>query len=344
MKYTTLLASFVFAFIALSVGYSTVSAQTFAAPKTCVQLSTNIRYGTSDTHTDGDVSRLQAFLVTQGLFSQSNMGTLHFGPATLRAVLAYQTAHQIPATGYVGPLTRANISSVSCGTTTPPSGTVSLYSVTPSTANVGSTVSITGFGFTSNNTILMDGNVAARNVPITSSIAIACTTNSTCHGGINQTITFAVPSSLSPYCAAGMACPMYVRLLTPGTYQVTVMNDNGTSASLPLTVTGASTGSTLSITGLDAPTTLSFNQSGTWTVRVASTVNAGTLHYSVVWGDENSVGTAAIRSNGSDTVSTTSTFTHSYAKVGTYTPVFTVIDDAGHTVTTSSTISVTPYY
>jgi peptidoglycan hydrolase-like protein with peptidoglycan-binding domain len=199
-------------------------------------LSTNVGYGMQDIHTDGSISRLQDFLATQGYFNRNLMGTLRYGPATRAAVIKFQTAHGVPQTGFVGPLTRAAISSASCGTT-PPSSPVSLYYVAPARGAVGATVSVTGFGFTAGNTILMEGSVAARNVPITSSIAVACTTDPSCKGGIRQTLQFTIPDSLSPNCPTGSMCPMYMRLTTPGAYALTVENENGTSAPLTFTVT-----------------------------------------------------------------------------------------------------------
>jgi peptidoglycan hydrolase-like protein with peptidoglycan-binding domain len=210
----------------------------------CLTISSNLRYGADDAYTQGQVTQLQQVLVSQGFFDSSLIGSGHFGPVTLRAVISFQNAHSLPTTGYVGPMTRGVIASLngSCQNPVPPQSNVSLYNLNPQSSVTGATVSVTGFGFTSANTILMDGSVAAQNVPITSSIAIACTTSPLCHGGINQTLTFTVPSSLAPYCAPGFACAMYMRLVTPAQYNITVMNANGTSNALPLTITSGTTG------------------------------------------------------------------------------------------------------
>jgi hypothetical protein len=53
-----------------------------------------------------DVSQLQQILIDDGFLSAPSP-TGYFGPATAAAVEAYQTAHALPATGIVGPLTRA---------------------------------------------------------------------------------------------------------------------------------------------------------------------------------------------------------------------------------------------
>lgn len=203
---------------------------------TCHVFSTNIPFGHQDTGASTDVDALQRFLSNKGYFDASAIGTGHFGPLTLQAVKKFQAAEGVPATGFVGPLTRAAIAKEQngCNETTQ---TAKLYSLSPEQGPVGTEVSIRGFGFSNSNTILIDGMVAARDVPITSSVAISCTTDPHCHGGINQTITFSIPSSLSPYCPPGSACPLYIRLLTPGTTTVSVRNGDAVSNGLEFTVT-----------------------------------------------------------------------------------------------------------
>lgn len=330
-----------------SMGSEVVSAQmAYTAPisSQCLTLSTYMRVGATDYSTGGTVTALQNFLVSQGYFNSAYMGTGRFGPLTYAALVRFQAAQGLPATGYAGPLTAARIQAISCGSNpVPPTAPVSLYNINPTSGAVGSTVSITGFGMTNDNTILFDGSVAARNIPIISSIAVACTTDPACRGGIRQTITFTVPTSLSPNCPVGSMCPMYMRQVTPGTYAVSVVNTNGTSNTLTLTVTAGTSAQPLSITGLDTPTTLALGQQGTWTVRVAAGSTNGNLHYSVVWGDESAANTSIMAPQPS-VVQTSSTFTHIYSRSGTYTPYFTVSDDAGHTVTASASVLVTPLY
>ena len=311
----------------------------------CLSLQNNVGYGASDISTGNAVTSLQTFLSNQGYFNSVYLGTGRYGAITLRAVAQFQAAHGIAATGFVGPLTRAAIMQITCGTSTvpPTSSAATLYSINPTSGPVDTTVSITGFGFTNSNTVLMDGNVAATNVPVTSSIATACTTNPTCQGGINQTIIFTVPSALSPNCPAGSMCPMYMRLVTPATYAVTVLNSNGTSNTLYFTVTGGTSVQPLSITGLDTPASLSLGQVGTWTVHVSAVSTNANLHYSVVWGDEANVG-SGIMIPQTTTIQSSASFTHSYSRSGNYTPVFTVTDDSGHSVSASNTVVVTSLY
>ena len=339
--YKTLSLSLVALLFVFGIGQTPAHADS----SSCFDFQSNISYGSNDA-TGLRVTDLQNFLVSQNLFGAPYVGTGHFGPMTLRSVRAFQSAHGIPATGFVGPLTRAFIVKMSCGTTPPITTTspVTLYSINPSSGATGSTMNITGFGFTSSNTILFNGNVAARNVPITSSMAIACTTNPSCHGGINQTITIPVPTSLSPNCPAGSACPMYAILVTPGQYNVTVQNSNGTSNSMIFTVSSSdSTVQPLSITGIDAPSSLRVGQTGTWNVHVNANTNSGNLHYSVNWGDQGQ-GMSSIMAPAPSNVQTSATFNHTYQTTGTYTATFTVTDDSGAQTSTSNTITVNPIY
>jgi len=67
----------------------------------------NLSYGTTGT----DVSSLQQFLTDEGLFSNSITAT--FGPATLKAVIAFQEKEGItPASGYFGATTRADANAI----------------------------------------------------------------------------------------------------------------------------------------------------------------------------------------------------------------------------------------
>lgn len=216
---------------------------TVGVPATqCLIFNNNVGYGAYDYSSNGAVTGLQNFLVAQGYFNSAYLGTGHFGAITMQSVAQFQAAHGVPATGFVGPLTRALIEQLTCGTnpTPTPTTSVSLYSANPTSGAVGSTVMLIGTGFSSSNTILMDGNVAASNVsPSSFAIPVACNPYaSSCGGGAQQSLTFTIPSALAPYCAAGYACPQYMRLLTPGQYSITVLSANGTSNAISFTVTG----------------------------------------------------------------------------------------------------------
>jgi hypothetical protein len=106
---------------------------------------------------------------------------------------------------------------------------VELDAISPVMGVVGDTITLSGSGFTSSNTVLFGGNTAAKNVPL------ASFTNG------HQELTFTVPSALAPNCPVGHPCPMYMRVLSSGNYQVTVENSNGTSQPLTFVVTGDTT-------------------------------------------------------------------------------------------------------
>lgn len=90
--------------------------------------------------------------------------------------------------------------------------------LSPASGYVGAQVTIYGSNFASYDTILF-GSGAIQNVYSNGS-----------------SITFTVPSYLSPYCASGYACPQYAQQVTAGTYNVSVQNSNGTSNTLSFLV------------------------------------------------------------------------------------------------------------
>jgi hypothetical protein len=99
--------------------------------------------------------------------------------------------------------------------------------VFPTSGPVGTMVTITDDNLNATNTILMNGEVAAQDVPLAA----------------DGTISFMVPSSLHPYCKPGSACPDFVLLVRPGDYDVSIKEDG--SANLDegtFTVTSNATG------------------------------------------------------------------------------------------------------
>jgi peptidoglycan hydrolase-like protein with peptidoglycan-binding domain len=81
------------------------------------------------------------------------------------------------------------------------------------------------------------------------------------------------------------------------------------------------------ISGVSGSQNLNVNQVGTWGI-IASNPTGGNLSYSVVWGDE-----PFYQTSSTSTIPTvngyqqSATFTHSYSRTGTFTPVFTVINE-----------------
>ncbi len=78
----------------------------------CTNLAADLSYGETDSFSGGPITLLQNFLSAEGYMSATPNG--HFGPATLSAVILFQTSRGISSTGYVGPLTRAAIGAESC--------------------------------------------------------------------------------------------------------------------------------------------------------------------------------------------------------------------------------------
>jgi len=98
-------------------------------------------------------------------------------------------------------------------------GTPTISYLSPSVGRVGTSVTIYGSNLY-NITAILFGNGAIENV----------------YAQNGSSLTFTVPSSISPYCAPGMACAQYLQLITPGTYNVSVMTTSGTSNSTVFTV------------------------------------------------------------------------------------------------------------
>ena len=95
----------------ISGGFSLVSADN-VQPYGCVTLNYNMRYGSRDGYTNGEVSRLQAYLNGKGYLSVGPTG--YFGSMTLSAVQRFQRENNLYSAGYVGPQTRALIVGIGC--------------------------------------------------------------------------------------------------------------------------------------------------------------------------------------------------------------------------------------
>lgn len=86
-----------------------------SSPKVCINLSNDLRLMSRDVSTGGQVSDLQFFLQSNGNLNLEPTG--YFGLMTLGAVQRYQLAnHIVPASGFVGPITRARMNASSCQT------------------------------------------------------------------------------------------------------------------------------------------------------------------------------------------------------------------------------------
>jgi hypothetical protein len=101
-------------------------------------------------------------------------------------------------------------------------GSVVLNSISPTSGRVGTQIMLTGSGFTGDNTV---------------HFGVGGTMHLTSQS--NTYLYYTVPSYLSPcdVTPQGGVCAQYLQQVTPGTYQVYVTNQNGTSQSLNFTVT-----------------------------------------------------------------------------------------------------------
>lgn len=96
-----------------------------------------------------------------------------------------------------------------------------------------------------------------------------------------------------------------------------------------------------SISAFSGPTTLSVNESGTWTIRANDPENQS-LSYSITWGDEylSNVQSGSGSAPARDSFIQTTTFTHTYARAGTYTVAVVVRDALGQESRSSATVRV----
>jgi len=103
---------------AVSLGALFITGAMFAHAQTnanCLTLTHDMGIGATDATSGGDVTKLQNFLIARGFLqvkSSADLGT--YGPQTSRGVAQFQKGHGIIATGYVGPITRSNIQTITC--------------------------------------------------------------------------------------------------------------------------------------------------------------------------------------------------------------------------------------
>ena len=125
----------------MTIGTTTVNVQPKGS-ESCVTLTYNLYAGTTDATTNGEVTKLQNFLIAGGYMEGSATG--FFGPITEKGVQKYQAGNGIVSSGspdttgygFVGPQTRAAMSAGCSG------GTAAL-SVTPKSGAAPLTVTFT---------------------------------------------------------------------------------------------------------------------------------------------------------------------------------------------------------
>jgi len=105
-----------------------------------------------------------------------------------------------------------------------PSSTPTMSSLQPSSGPVGTRVTISGTGFRDIGNTIKFGSSAYPNVA----------------GQSERTIVFTIPEATNPPCRnVTPPCGIASALITPGAYDVSVTNDQGTSNTISFTVTSS---------------------------------------------------------------------------------------------------------
>ncbi|MFZ2152219.1 MAG: IPT/TIG domain-containing protein, partial [Minisyncoccia bacterium] len=193
-------------------------AQCPTVPVVCIDLKYDLKVGSTDSTTNGEVTKLQSFLYPQYLRVEATGRLLGL---TRAASVEFQKQYGIsPAFGYVGAITRAKIKELTCGGT---SQTLAINSITPSYAKVGETVVLNGPGLNSGGDfILFDG----YRIETDGSKAL-------------NRIGFIVPEYITNTInCITTPCPLgFSKKVVPGVYTVQVVNNLGTTNTVKLTVT-----------------------------------------------------------------------------------------------------------
>ncbi len=201
-----------------------------------LNLTFNLRLGSSDVATNGEVSKLQQFLAKDKTIYPEGLVTGYFGSLTEAAVKRWQMKNGIQSVGAAGPVTRdaikkatavitpsitatvtvapalaststaatSTVATSTVATSTPPASTLGSIILSPFSGQVGDTLTITGSGFTATGNDINFGAGVIKNL-------------NSFNGG--SMITFQIPSE------AGTT------KIFPGTYDIYVSNSNGRSSS-----------------------------------------------------------------------------------------------------------------
>lgn len=117
---------------------------------------------------------------------------------------------------------QSNTSTITVNVSGSSTGSLTITSITPSTGRVGTQIAIQGSGFSLYDNAVHFGSGGTMHVP---------SYNGT-------TIYYTVPQYLSPCdLSQSTVCPMYLQLVTPGTYPISVTTGSGTSNTQNFTVT-----------------------------------------------------------------------------------------------------------
>ena len=165
----------------------------------CISITNNLRYRSRDINTNGEVSTLQDFLQSQNYLNSEPTG--YFGLLTLKAVKDFQSANSINPTGYVVPITRAKISTLTCGTTTDPLPTYPIPGCPPGA--------------------LYNSQTGERCVTTTPTFPPGCSSNS------GYSSTTGQPCGNNNPVISGVSGPQSLNVNETGTWKVTASDSSG---------------------------------------------------------------------------------------------------------------------
>ncbi len=302
-----------------------VAASPVAQHRICTALYRNL----SMAMRGDDVLALQEFLRAEGYFYAHATG--YFGPLTAQAVARWQASHGISPVGAVGPLTRERIRVVWCGSSGGPIACTKEYvpvcgrPAMCAMPGIGAYPRECDYGQTYLNrcelnaagaTFLYEGQCRSQTTDPSSDPRCRAW-----YDGCNDcSRDYPGGPAMCTLRACVWQAPAYCKEYFDST------------ANRPPVISSFS-----------GPTTLNVNQTGTWTIQASDPEN-GPLSYRVSWGDEYAV--APMAGYAAEAFVQTTTFTHSYARAGTFTVSIVVRDSAGQEARTSTTVRVegAPYY
>lgn len=280
---------FTFSFLIL---FSLFNLQPASAATICTNLNSNIAIGSKDGHYRTPyVTALQNFLVTKGLLTTAPNG--YFGFQTQAAVRSFQQANGLEVTGFVGPLTREKIKTLSCGLNTASGVTVPAAPIAIANSPVLATttqpsVSICQFV----ELLITIGVISPEKAPI-ARIALSCSANTNALSVATTTVTTTAPA-VTRSSGGGGGGGGGGGSSSSQTYTVTYNANGATSGSAPSDSTRYARNATVTVLGNTGALTktgyifsgwnTSANGSGT-THAVSSTFSVGSANVTLyaVW-------------------------------------------------------------
>jgi|GEM_PF-4613779 len=269
-----------------------------------------------------------------------------FGESTASAVTAFQEKYRSEiltpsglshGTGYVGKSTRAKLNML-YGCTRPPVGSKTIDVKTPSTFTLTPDMSARVVNH-------RDMTITLKQIVQTKIVCITAPCVSPLHALVSIDVPGGCGPNADPRCLGApsfhqdynlrkgetvdvMGLPIELSEISESKATIKIGKGNSTANQPPV------------IKGVKGPTQLGIGEAGTWTIEAYDPERAS-LRYSVTWGDENNyVSPSSPSGREGATNAQTTTLTHSYTRVGSYTVQMTVSDNAGQEAKSSMTVQV----